>query len=288
MKNNALPIHQGSNPASEEAKTIHRLELMVEKQARELQAARDQLHRHNKMASLGKLTASVSHEINNAIAGILNLTLLIKRIVTEESDHRKESMQFGRYLDLMETEIRRISRIASNLLTFSRQTALELKPLNLNRLIERTLLLKDNLFKIKGIRVEKKLSSNLPEIMGSADQLQQVLMNIISNAVEAMEATGGGLLTIETRYFIKGGIVQFRINDSGIGIAREDLPRLFDPFFTTKNKDKGIGLGLSVVYEIITAHGGTIDVVSDVGAGTGIVVELPLKRQSAATGQFGD
>jgi len=287
MKKNALTISKRSNQKNEEAKTIRRLELMVEKQTRELKETRDELLHQNRMASLGKLSASAVHEINNSIAGILTLTMLIKRIVTEESLHLKESEQFSRYLDLMETEIRRVSRIASNLLAFSRKREVESKPLSLNRLIEKTLLLNANLFKINRIKIEKKLSSNLPEIMGSEDQLQQVLMNIIYNAAEAMAPTGSGLLTLETRHSLKDAKIQVRINDSGVGIAHENLPRLFDPFFTTKKQGKGIGIGLSVAYGIVEEHSGSIKAESTVGKGTTFVIEFPLQPQSVALEQHG-
>jgi signal transduction histidine kinase len=128
------------------------------------------------MASLGKLSASVVHEINNPIAGILNLIMLMKRMVEEDSIGSREINQFNQYLTLMETETRRTSRIVSNLLAFSRQSKIELKRISLNRMIEQILFLNSNLLKIAGVKVSTDLDPNLPDLVGSEDQLQQVFM----------------------------------------------------------------------------------------------------------------
>jgi len=264
----------------EEEEITRRLELMVEERTRQLEDTHAQLIHKDKMASLGKLSASVVHEINNPIAGILNLILLIKRIIEEDDLGTNEIDQFSGYLNLMETETRRISRIVSNLLAFSRQSKMELERVNVNQLVEQTLVLNSNLLKINGVKVIKHLSSDLPELVGSQDQLQQVIMNIVSNAAEAMEATGGGTLDIETRPALTENKIYIRFKDTGIGIPRENLPKLFEPFFTTKKKGKGVGLGLSVAYGIVREHGGTINVESGVGKGTTFELELPREYLS--------
>ncbi|MCP4691587.1 MAG: PAS domain S-box protein, partial [Desulfobacterales bacterium] len=179
----------------EEEEITRRLERMVEERTHELKETHEKLIHKDKMASLGKLSASVVHEINNPIAGILNLIMLIKRIMGEGLAAQKELDLFDKYLNLMETETRRIGRIVSNLLAFSRQSRIEMKRLNLNRLIEKTLFLNANLLKIHSVKVEKRFEPDLPELVGSPDQIQQVLMNFISNAAEAIESAGGGLLT---------------------------------------------------------------------------------------------
>jgi signal transduction histidine kinase len=232
------------------------------------------------MASLGKLSASVVHEINNPIAGILNLIMLMKRMVEEDTISKRQIEQFSQYLSLMETETRRTSRIVSNLLAFSRQSKIELKRININRLIEQTLFLNSNLLKIAGVKVRTDLDPNLPDLVGSEDQLQQVLMNLLSNAAEAMEAAGGGLLNIETKYTLRDDKLEIRFQDSGIGIPEQNISKLFEPFFTTKKKGKGVGLGLSVAYGIIQEHGGSIYVQSKMGEGTTFHVKFPLKRAS--------
>jgi two-component system, NtrC family, sensor kinase len=228
------------------------------------------------MSSLGKLSASVVHEINNPIAGILNLIMLIKRIVDEESSTAEEIERFKQYLNLMENETRRISRIVSNLLAFSRQSKMEPKRLSVNHLIEKTLFLSSNLLKIGGIKVATQLDPGLPDMFGSEDQLQQVFMNLVTNAAEAME-TKGGRLYIETRYLADEAKLQIDFRDTGHGIPDKDIPKLFEPFFTTKKKGKGVGLGLSVAYGIIQEHGGSIYVKSKVGQGTTFQVKLPLR-----------
>jgi signal transduction histidine kinase len=227
------------------------------------------------MASLGKLSASVVHEINNPIAGILNLIMLMKRMVEEDSIGSREINQFNQYLTLMETETRRTSRIVSNLLAFSRQSKIELKRISLNRMIEQILFLNSNLLKIAGVKVSTDLDPNLPDLVGSEDQLQQVFM-----AAEAMETKGGGVLNIETKYGLRDDKLEVDFKDSGIGIPEENISKLFEPFFTTKKKGKGVGLGLSVAYGIIQEHGGSIYVKSTVGKGTTFRLRFPLKRAS--------
>jgi two-component system NtrC family sensor kinase len=264
----------------EEEEITRRLEQMVEERTRELKETHKKLLHQDKMASLGKLAASVVHEINNPIAGILNLIMLMKRIVVEDSIGSRQIDQFNQYLALMETETRRTSRIVSNLLAFSRQSKIELKRISLNRLIEQTLFLNSNLLKIAGVKVNTDLDPNLPDLVGSEDQLQQVFMNLVSNAAEAMEAGDGGRLNIETTYALGDDTAEVDFRDNGIGIPEENISKLFEPFFTTKKKGKGVGLGLSVAYGIIQEHGGSIYVKSKVGKGTTFRVKFPLKRAS--------
>lgn len=254
-----------------------RLEKLVEERTRQLKETHEQLIHQDKMASLGKLAASVVHEVNNPNAGILNLIMLMKRIIREGPVAAKEMEQFNRYLDLMEAENRRISRIVSNLLVFSRQTGMTLNRLDLNHLVEKTLLLNANLLKISGVKVKKQMDANLPEFTGSEDQLQQVFMNLISNAAEALGETRDAVLTIKTHHVLKKGMVVISFEDNGVGIPDENHSKLFEPFFTTKKKGKGVGLGLSVAYGIVQDHGGVIRVKSKAGEGSRFTVELPLE-----------
>jgi len=270
----------------EEEKVMRRLEHMVEERTEQLRETHAQLLHKDKMSSLGKLSASVVHEINNPIAGVLNLIMLIKRIMEEgPTDQSKE--QFRDYLNLMETETRRISRIVSNLLAFSRQSKIEMKPFDLNRLIEKTLVLNSNLFRINRVQTKKDLSENLPQIYGSEDQLQQAFMNFVSNAAEAVEGKGGGTLEITTSYSPETNLITIIFRDTGVGIPAENLSMLFEPFFTTKKKGKGVGLGLSVAYGIIQEHGGAIQVESTVGEGTTFEVQLPLRPPSEPASKHG-
>ncbi|MBN1102653.1 MAG: PAS domain-containing protein [Deltaproteobacteria bacterium] len=261
-----------------EEENTRRLETMVEERTQELKKTHDKLLHQDKMASLGKLSASVVHEINNPISGILNLTLLIKRMLEENAVGPAETEKFKKYLSLMETETRRISRIVSNLLAFSRQSKMEVTQFDLHRLIEKTLFLNANLLKLHSVRVEKEFDDGLPDFAGSEDQLQQVIMNLISNAVEAMEGDGGRrVLHIRTQYLREEDRVILSFRDTGVGISPENLQKLFEPFFTTKTKGKGVGLGLSVAYGIVQMHGGAVQVQSNPGEGSTFTVELPCK-----------
>ncbi len=264
----------------EEEEITHRLEQMVDDRTRQLKETHKKLLHQDKMASLGKLSASVVHEINNPIAGILNLIMLMKRMVEDDTIGPTQIDQFNQYLTLMETETRRTSRIVSNLLAFSRQSKMELKRVNLNRLIEQTLFLNANLLKISGVKVEADLDPDLPDLIGSEDQLQQVFMNLVSNAAEAMETKGGGRLHIETRHSLRDDKLLIDFRDTGVGVPEKNLSKLFEPFFTTKKKGKGVGLGLSVAYGIIQEHGGSIYVESYADEGTSFNVKLPLKPVS--------
>ncbi|MBA3011466.1 MAG: PAS domain-containing protein [Proteobacteria bacterium] len=247
---------------------------MVEQRTRQLKESHERLLHQDKMSSLGKLASSVVHEINNPVAGVLNLVLLSKRILKEDQINQGELDLFLQYLDLMETETRRISRIISNLLVFSRQSKIEVVKFDLNELIEQTLILNSNLLKINRIRVTETLEHNLPLVRGSEDQIQQVCMNLISNAIESMAGREKKQLTIKTFRKDTENAVGLEIGDTGTGIPQEMIPKIFEPFFTTKRKGKGVGLGLSVVYGIIEEHGGSVYVDSNPGKGTRFLITL--------------
>jgi two-component system, NtrC family, sensor kinase len=267
-----------SDSKKQEEEMTRRLEKMVEDRTRELKKTHSILLHQDKMASLGKLSASVVHEINNPISGILSLVMLMNRIMEDGKLQEENEEQFKQYLQLMETETRRISRIVSNLLAFSRQSKMEFGTVRLNQLIAKTLFLNANLLKLYSVKIEENLAPDLPDLIGSEDRLQQVLMNLLSNAAEALEAGGGErLLRIKTEYLREKNCVRVAFADTGVGIPRENFPELFEPFFSTKKKGKGVGLGLSVAYGIIQEHGGSIQVESDEGKGTTFTIELPLK-----------
>jgi len=262
---------------------------MVEERTRQLKETHERLLHQDKMASLGKLSSSVVHEINNPVAGILNLVMLSKRIMTEDEVGQDELDLFMQYLDLMETETRRISRIVSNLLVFARQSKIEVVKFDVNDLIEQCLILNANLLKINKVRVIEQLEHNLPLISGSEDQIKQVIMNLISNASESMMGKERRHLTIRTYRKDKEQAVGIQISDTGSGIPKETISKIFEPFFTTKKKGKGVGLGLSVVYGIINEHGGKVFVDSTQGKGTRFTITLykalnPPKKASPPKG----
>lgn len=258
----------------DEKQTQDYLMRMVEERTRQLKESHERILHQDKMASLGKLSSSVVHEINNPVAGILNLVVLSQRILKEDEIKASELDLFRQYLGLMETETRRIGRIVGNLLTFARQSKIEFVRFDLNELIEQTLLLNSNLLKLNRIRVIEELEHNLPLICGSEDQIKQVVMNLISNAVESMTGSTRKWLTIKTFRKESGKTVGIEIIDTGAGIPREMISKIFEPFYTTKKKGKGVGLGLSVVYGIIQEHGGQIYVDSAPGKGTSFSITL--------------
>ncbi len=271
----------------EEERITRKLEKMVEERTRQLKETHAKLLHKDKMASLGKLAASVVHEINNPIAGILNLNMLIQKMTEADSLEPDTLSRFRYYLSLMETEIKRVSRIVSNLLAFSKQSKIELKPFDINKLIEKTLFLNANFAKINRVTIEKRLDEGLPLMVGSEDQLQQVFVNLISNAVEAMTPTKGGTLSISTEFVREKNQVKIEIRDTGVGIPKEHLSRLFEPFFTTKKKGHGVGLGLSLVYGIVEEHGGTIEVESEEGKGSVFKLILPLQANPSKRSRNG-
>lgn len=260
----------------EDEEINRRLEQMVEKRTKQLKQRQQEILHQDKMASLGKLSASVVHEINNPISGILNLILLIQKMSQELDLQGDMGQKFARYLKLMETETRRISRITSNLLSFSRESKIEMQPLNINQLLEEILFLNANFLKINQIKLHKELASGLPDLVGDGEKLKQVFMNLISNACEAMQPKGQGVLSIKTRQV--NNKIQVILQDNGIGVRQEDVPRVFDPFFSTKFQGKGVGLGLSVAYGIVQQHCGQLELESEPDQGTTVIVSLPLQQ----------
>ncbi len=259
---------------ADEKKNREHLQKMVEERTRQLKEFHEKLLHQDKMASLGKLSSSVVHEINNPVAGILNLVLLCKRILKEDAFTESQLDLFSQYLDLMETETRRVTRITGNLLAFARQSKIEVTRFDVNELMEQTLMLNANLLRINKIRIIEDLEQNLPLIRGSEDQIQQVIMNLISNAVESMAQAPRKRLTLKTCRTPDRQAVKIQIKDTGAGIPKAYVSKIFEPFFSTKKKGKGVGLGLSVVYGIIEEHRGKMYVDSTEGQGTCFTITL--------------
>jgi two-component system NtrC family sensor kinase len=237
-----------------------------------------QLLQSEKLASIGKLAATIAHEINNPLNGILTYTKLIERKLADGTLKKNEIPKFLSYLGIMERETERCSTIVRNLLDFARQREPSLKPdVDINAVVEEALSLLANQIALQEITLEKKFNQ-LPPIMADPMQLRQVFLNIILNACEAMNNEGA--LTVTTALSNKRKkAVRVEIADSGVGIDEKDLPKIFDPFFTSK--EKGTGLGLSVVYGIINSHQGTIEVASKAGEGTTITITLPTEITAA-------
>lgn len=240
----------------------------------ELKNLREQLIHSEKLMVMGQLAAGVAHEINNPINGIINYIHLFLKMIEE---NRINPEVWKKDLKIMERETMRIGRLVRNLLNFAKKSELELTRIQLPKLIDETLPLLEDQFLVKNIVANKKYDANLPEILGDFNQLQQVVINLIMNAVQAVEK-GGRIEILVSAEGTKGGecFVVLTITDNGVGIPEEDLNKVFDPFYTTKTKDKGgIGLGLTIVQQIVNAHHGRIAIRSKVGEGTTVSVRLP-------------
>jgi len=259
---------------------IKNLEKKVAKRTDELKAVQYQLLQSEKLASIGKLAATIAHEINNPLNGILTYTKLIERKLADGTLKKDEIPKFLSYLGIMERETERCSTIVRNLLDFARQREPSLKPdVDINAVVEEALSLLANQIALQEITLKKKFNQ-LPPLMADPMQLRQVFLNIILNACEAMH--NEGVLTVTTALSNKRKkAVRVEIADSGVGIDEKDLPKIFDPFFTSK--EKGTGLGLSVVYGIINSHQGTIEVNSKAGEGTTITITLPTEITATET-----
>jgi len=244
---------------------IRRLEQQFADQAR--------LLHQDKMISLGKLAGSVAHEINNPLAGTLNYVRLMRKILEKGRSSDQDLEKFRRYLQVMEEEISRCTRIVANLLAFARKKETHWTRVEINHILGRCLALSEHHLCLQQIKVETRFGSELPSVNADGDQIQQCFLNLIFNAMDAMPA--GGTLSIETSFRQRERQVEVRLQDTGCGINPEHLPRIFEPFYTTKTDGKGVGLGLSTVYGIIERHGGDITVSSEPGKGTCFIVRLP-------------
>jgi two-component system NtrC family sensor kinase len=241
------------------------LEKRVQERTDEIKKIHSQLFRSEKLASLGKLAAGVAHEINNPLTGILtNSSLLLEDL--EQGDPKREDVE------IIVKETIRCREIVKRLLDFARQTKPQKKLTNVNSLIENIILLVRNQASFRNIEIEKHLEENLPSILSDTDQIQQVFVNIILNAAEAM--TTGGRLSIASALSKDRQFINVAFVDSGPGIPEEHRERIFDPFYTTK--EHGTGLGLAISYGIVEQHGGTISVESSIGKGSTFMVQLPV------------
>jgi two-component system NtrC family sensor kinase len=230
----------------------------------------EKLLRSDRLAMIGQLAAGVAHEINNPLGSIL----LFTRLVIEQA---ADNDRVRENLERIEKETKRCHSIVQSLLDFARQREPNVEPVDVNQLLEATIRFFERQYLFQNIEVVWHLSAGLPPIQADQLQLQQVFMNIIINALDAM--SGRGRLTLETADDGAGGTVEISISDTGCGIPPENLDRIFDPFFTTKEVGRGTGLGLSVSYGIIKTHHGDIGVASAPGAGSRFTITLPKVKE---------
>jgi PAS domain S-box-containing protein len=228
-----------------------------------------------KMAGLGQLVSGIAHELNNPLTSIIGYSqLLLGRRLTapQEADGR-----------MIHQEAERAARIVKNLLLFAREARPERRPVHLNEIVERTLALRNYELRVENIELSQDLAQDLPPVEADPAQLQQVLLNLLVNAEQAIrQGSGEGSIRVRTRKTPRGR-VSFEILDSGPGIPHEIIPRIFDPFFSTKASGAGTGLGLSITCGIVKEHGGEIFVHSQLGHGAKFTVELPAAPYEAAS-----
>jgi two-component system NtrC family sensor kinase len=236
-----------------------------------------------KMASLGKLSASIAHEINNPLFGILTYAKLSLRELGPDGLKPEQIPNFEKYLSIIKEESSRCGDIVKNLLDFARQTGGEFTRQHLNHIVDQTLTLLAHHFQMAKIELITDFFEGDDELNCDPKQIQQALIAPCINAVEAMSE--GGKLTLKTRG--DESTVSIHVIDTGCGIPSEVIPHIFEPFFTTKEGkqgDSGLGLGLSVVYGIVRRHEGTIDVESSIGRGTTLTITLPREpKQGGAS-----
>ena len=247
---------------------------IIKEAYQDLKEAQEQVVWTEKLASLGKLAATIAHEINNPLAGVLNYIRLMIKILSRNHVSQEKLEDIARYLKLVESEIARCGEIVKDLLAFSRRTKITIESNRIEDIIDKTLNLISHDLDMKEIQLQKSIEPNLPKVQCDFKQIQQVFLNLVYNASEAM-ANGGTLTVTANRASGSKEFLEVVISDTGSGIAKEDMENIFDPFFTTKEEEKGVGLGLSVVYGIIAKHNGTIEVESELGKGSTFKVRLP-------------
>ena len=229
-----------------------------------LQEAQQQLIQSGKLAAVGELTAGIVHDVKNPLA-------VIKGLAEELQEEPDLSPEVAKQLGAIRESATRATQIVSDLLKFARQSTPEMRRQNINETIRAAVRLTDYLARKGRVEVSMELLPDPLMMMYDAIQIEQVLVNLIQNAIQAM--TNGGKIHIVVTRITNG--ISLQVKDNGIGISEKNLPRIFDPFFTTKSEGEGTGLGLSVSYGIITRHRGSIDVASKVGVGTVFTVRLP-------------
>ena len=255
-------------------RNIGRSHRQLLKQQSELEAA----HAHNvqaaKLAAVGELVAGVAHELNNPLSGIWGLARLLQ---DEELDARAREE-----VTMIHNEAERSVRIVRNLLSFARNSTDGMTYTSINDAVQAAVDIWKHQLEMSNIELVPELAPDLPNTMADAHEVQQLALNLIVNAEQAMEdAQGGGRLLVKTER--AGAVIRLIVSDNGPGISKEVQEKLFDPFFTTKDVGKGTGLGLSICYGIVQSHGGTIRVESEPSYGATFVVELPIVAERAAS-----
>jgi two-component system, NtrC family, sensor kinase len=251
------------------------LEERVEQKTTELKRAHEHALHNEKMASIGKLAAVVAHEVNNPLSGILTYAKLLRKWVGAgpvENQKRQEALQC---LELIATESQRCGDLLKNLLSLSRSAPMHVQTTDLRQVIDRCLLLVRHKLELTGVELDLNLPKGLPPVPCDPAQIEQVLLALIMNAIDAMPH--GGRLGLAIRTNRDENEVAIEVRDDGAGIAPDVLPQIFEPFVTTKENGGGVGLGLAISHGIVERHGGRIEVESELGKGTIFTVILPIQ-----------
>jgi len=248
------------------------LEAEVKKKTNEIMRAQEELLNAEKLASLGRMAAGVAHELNSPLTGVVTFAHLMKSRTSPEDKQSQEDLQ------VIIDQANRCSRIIKGLLGFSRRAGFEMVEISVNDLLDNTISLVRNQARFHNIRFDIRLAPSLPLILADPNQLQQVFLNLIINAADAMNEKG--VITISTRVLrTDADVLEIEITDNGPGIPEDMVGRIFEPFFTTKPVGKGTGLGLSVSYGIVKRHGGDIIVKSAPGQGASLFIRIPAQRK---------
>lgn len=250
------------------------LENRVENKTQELQRANQMILQAEKLASVGRLAATVAHELNNPLSGIVNFSkLLIRRIDNNRFD--EENYERSReILDTIMTESMRCGEIVKNLLQFSRQSDLVMTPNDMEYIVKESVRLVEHLMSLRGIDLKLNIEEGVPRINCDSQKIKQVLLALLINASDAIVEEGA--ITIGCKYEENSDSVEITVQDNGVGMSRETMRHIFEPFFTTKEEGDGVGLGLSVAMSIIERHGGSICAESAPNEGATFTILLPV------------
>jgi two-component system NtrC family sensor kinase len=256
------------------------LEDRVVQKTTELRRAHDHMLQVEKMASIGKMAAVVAHEVNNPLSGILTYAKLLRKWVGSGQAAREKREEAMQCLDLIAAESRRCGELVKNLLILSRTAPMNVQSTDLRAVIDRCLLLVRHQLELGGIELQLKLAQDLPRVPCDPAQIEQVVLALIMNAIDAMPR--GGNLWLETQLSNDETEIEIQVRDDGAGIAPDILPRIFEPFLTTKESGRGVGLGLAISRGIVERHNGRIEVESELGRGTTFTVTLPSQAPTAS------
>ena len=255
----------------------NKLEKRVDQKSDELEKIHKGMIHVEKMASLGKMAASVAHELNNPLAGIVTYSKLIQRRVRKNGTSEEDLKKIINELELISSESMRCGNIVRNLLAFAREASPNFQKFNIGVIINRALEIVNHHMQLSNVQVERDSHLRSEKIFCDQEQLVQAFVALFVNAVEAMPE--GGTLKIELEDIpTRPEWIIIKIKDTGMGIPEEILDKIFEPFFTTKEEKKGVGLGLPVVYGIVKRHHGKLRVESEKGNGSTFIIELPVHQ----------